>query len=80
MLVGVELPGRRVFLKVWKAEVGRVSVLFLDADIPENAPGDALTARLYGGDLRTRIVQELFLGVGGVRRCAASVSTLPPTT
>ena len=68
VLVGVELPGREVFLKVWKAEVGRVSVLFLDADIPENTPGDrALTARLYGGDLRTRIVQELFLGVGGVR-------------
>ena len=68
VLVSVELPGREVFLKVWKAEVGRVSVLFLDADIPENTPGDrALTARLYGGDLRTRIVQELFLGVGGVR-------------
>ena len=68
VLVSVELPGREVFLKVWKAEVGRVSVLFLDADIPENAPEDrALTARLYGGDLRTRIVQELVLGVGGVR-------------
>ena len=68
VLVSVELPGREVFLKVWKAEVGRVSVLFLDADIPENTPGDrALTARLYGGDLRTRIVQELVLGVGGVR-------------
>ena len=41
VLVSVELPGREVFLKVWKAEVGRVSVLFLDADIPENAPGIA---------------------------------------
>ena len=68
VLVSVELPGRELYLKVWKAEVGRVSVLFLDADIPENAPEDrALTARLYGGDSRTRIAQELVLGVGGVR-------------
>ena len=67
-LVSVELPGRELFLKVWKAEVGRVSVYLLDADIPANAPEDrALTARLYGGDLRTRIAQELILGVGGVR-------------
>jgi glycogen phosphorylase len=68
VLVSVELPGRELHLKVWKAEVGRVSVLFLDADIPENAPEDrTLTARLYGGNLRTRIAQELVLGVGGVR-------------
>ena len=68
VFVSVELPGRELLLKVWKAEVGRVSVLFLDADIPDNAPEDrALTARLYGGDLRTRIAQELILGVGGVR-------------
>ena len=68
VLVSVELPGRELHLKVWKAEVGRASLFFLDADIPENAPEDrALTARLYGGDLRTRIAQELILGVGGVR-------------
>lgn len=68
VLVSIELPGRELLLKVWKAEVGRVSVFFLDADIPENAPEDrTLTAQLYGGDLRTRIAQELILGVGGVR-------------
>src|SRR5215204_4521220 len=68
VLVSVELPGREVLLKVWKAEVGRVSVLFLAAEINENVPQHcALTARLYGGELRTRIVQELVLGVGGVR-------------
>jgi starch phosphorylase len=66
--VSVELPGRELLLKVWKAEVGRVSLLLLDADVLENAPEDrTLTARLYGGDLRTRIAQELVLGVGGVR-------------
>ncbi|HEX6709711.1 MAG TPA: alpha-glucan family phosphorylase, partial [Rubrobacter sp.] len=68
VLVSVGLPGRELFLKVWKAEVGRVPLLFLDADIPENTPEDReITARLYGGDLRTRIAQELVLGVGGVR-------------
>ena len=68
VLVGVDLPGRELLLKVWRAEVGRVVLLLLDADIPENAPEDrALTARLYGGDSRTRIAQELILGVGGVR-------------
>ena len=76
-LVSIELPNRELLLKVWKAEVGCVSVLFLDADIPENAPEDrALTARLYGGDLRTRIAQELVLGVGGVR-ALRSVGTYP---
>ena len=66
--MSVEMPGRELVLKVWKAEVGRIPVLFLDADIPENSPEDReLTARLYGGDLRTRITQELVLGVGGVR-------------
>lgn len=68
VLVGVDLPGRELLLKVWRVEVGRVVVLLLDADIDENAPEDrALTARLYGGDSRTRITQELILGVGGVR-------------
>jgi starch phosphorylase len=77
VLVSVELPGRELLLKVWKAEVGCVSVLFLDADIPENAPEDrALTTRLYGGDLRTRIAQELVLGVGGIR-ALRGVGTYP---
>ncbi|AHY45456.1 alpha-glucan phosphorylase [Rubrobacter radiotolerans] len=66
--VGVNLPGRELRLKVWRVEVGRVSVLLLDADIPENTPEDReLTSRLYGGDNRTRITQEIVLGIGGVR-------------
>jgi starch phosphorylase len=67
-MVSVELPGRSLRLKVWRSEVGRAGVLLLDADVPENSPEDRqLTARLYGGDNRTRIVQELILGVGGMR-------------
>lgn len=71
--VEVELPGRSLSLKVWRVEVGRTGILLLDADVPENTAEDrALTARLYGGDNRTRIAQELILGVGGVRALRAA--------
>src|SRR5688500_2767208 len=54
--------------RVWRAQVGRNALLLLDTDVEENRPEDReLTARLYGGDQRTRIRQELLLGVGGVR-------------
>ncbi len=77
-MVTVELPGRELYLKVWRAEVGRSTVLLLDADIPENSDDDRhLTARLYGGDNRTRIAQEMILGVGGVRALRA-VGLRPP--
>ncbi len=70
--VSIEMSGREVHLKVWKAEVGRVSLLLLDADVPENTPDDReLTSRLYGGDTRTRIAQEMILGLGGVRALRA---------
>ncbi len=66
--VSVGLPGREVRLKVWKVEVGRVKILLLDADVPENSDDDrALTSRLYGGGEWTRISQEMILGIGGVR-------------
>ena len=54
--------------RVWRVEVGRTTLLLLDSNLPENSESDrALTARLYGGDARVRIRQELLLGVGGVR-------------
>jgi len=57
---------------VWRLAVGRVTLLLLDCDCEGNSPEDRhLTARLYGGDLRTRIRQELVLGVGGVRALRA---------
>ena len=72
VLVSVAIPGRELYLKVWKVEVGRSTVLLLDADIPENSDEDReLTARLYGGGQPTRIAQELILGVGGVRALRA---------
>ena len=58
--------------KVWRAEVGRTALLLLDSKVEENSESDrALTSRLYGGDARVRIRQELLLGVGGVRAIQA---------
>ncbi|HJU83024.1 MAG TPA: alpha-glucan family phosphorylase [Holophagaceae bacterium] len=66
--VGVELPGRTVYLRLQLADVGRVRLLLLDTTDPENGHDDQhLAARLYGGDQQTRIQQELLLGVGGAR-------------
>ena len=54
--------------RVWRATVGRRTLLLLDSDVDGNLPEDRqLTARLYGGDARVRIRQELLLGVGGVK-------------
>lgn len=61
-----------IFAKVWKVDVGRVPLYLLDANVPENSDEDRhLTARLYGGDQRTRIRQEVLLGIGGTRALMA---------
>ena len=58
--------------KVWLMHVGRVRLYLLDCDVEGNRPQDReLTSRLYGGDLRTRVRQELVLGVGGVKALRA---------
>lgn len=58
----------KVSFRAWRAAVGRISVYLLDTDLPENEPlYRDLTRRLYGGDATTRIMQELLLGIGGVR-------------
>ena len=70
--VSVETRGAPIAARVWKATVGRNKLLLLDSDVEPNTPEDRqLTARLYGGDSRTRIRQELLLGVGGVRALKA---------
>ncbi|MCE2472711.1 MAG: alpha-glucan family phosphorylase [Anaerolineae bacterium] len=67
--ITIPLPGRDLFAQIWKVQVGRVSLYLLDTNIDENVrPEDRnLTDRLYGGDRRTRIRQEILLGIGGVR-------------
>jgi len=68
IVISVELPGRTVFAKVWKVQVGRIPLYLLDTDIPDNAPEDRrFSAQLYGGDQDMRITQEILLGIGGVR-------------
>ena len=66
--ISIALPGRTLFAKTWKAEIGRVTLYLLDTDIPENRPEDrTITDSLYGGDWENRLKQELLLGIGGVR-------------
>lgn len=67
--ISVPLPGRDLYAVIWKVQVGRVPLFLLDTNIPEN-PRDEdrnLTDRLYGGDRRTRIRQEILMGIGGIR-------------
>ncbi|MCS6840874.1 MAG: alpha-glucan family phosphorylase [Roseiflexus sp.] len=68
VVVEVDLPGRTIYAKVYRIQVGRVSLFLMDTDIHPNSPQDReLSARLYGGDQEMRIAQEIVLGIGGVR-------------
>lgn len=70
--VTVDLAGLPLVAQVWRANVGRVPLYFLDADVDEN-PDEmrAVTDRLYGGDTEHRLRQEILLGIGGVRALQA---------
>ncbi|WP_329194333.1 alpha-glucan family phosphorylase [Streptomyces sp. NBC_01435] len=67
--VVLALPGgRSLHAHIWQARVGRVPLLMLDSDVEENAPGEReVTDRLYGGGSEHRFLQEMLLGIGGVR-------------
>jgi starch phosphorylase len=71
------IEGRTVHLRAWRCEVKgvsdfKVSVYFLDTDLPENSEWDrTLTHTLYGGDQHYRFCQEVILGIGGVRMLRA---------
>ncbi|MFN8372831.1 MAG: alpha-glucan family phosphorylase [Anaerolineae bacterium] len=67
--ISVPLPGRDLYAQIWKVQVGRVPLYLLDSNIPENRLEEDrnLTDRLYGGDRRTRIRQEVLMGIGGIR-------------
>ena len=66
--ISVELPGRVVYAKIWQVKIGRISLYLMDTDVEQNNSSDRLlTARLYGGDQETRIQQEIFLGIGGIK-------------
>jgi starch phosphorylase len=71
--ISVDLPGRKLYAYIWRVQVGRVPLYLLDTNIPDNPREDdrSLTDRLYGGDKRTRIRQEIVLGIGGIRALEA---------
>jgi glycogen phosphorylase len=70
--ISVDIAGVPLVAQVWKADVGRVPLYFLDADVDDN-PDDirAVTDRLYGGDVEHRLRQEILLGIGGVQALQA---------
>ncbi len=68
VVVEVPVGERIVAAKAWRFEVGSIPLVVLDTDLEANHPDDrAITDRLYGGDKRHRLRQELILGVGGAR-------------
>ncbi|MEO8593252.1 MAG: alpha-glucan family phosphorylase [Candidatus Solibacter sp.] len=77
--VSVKLPTGSIFIQIWKLNVGRITLYLLDTNIAENVlPQDRdITDSLYGGDIDTRIRQEIVLGIGGMR--ALKAMGLKPT-
>ena len=70
--ITIETRKGTLLAKLWLMHVGRVKLYLLDCDVEGNSPEDReLTSRLYGGDERTRVRQELVWGVGGVRALKA---------
>jgi glycogen phosphorylase len=70
--VEIDLAGTPLVARVWRADVGRVPLYFLDTDVDDNPPEMRdITDRLYGGDTEHRLQQEILLGVGGVRALRA---------
>jgi starch phosphorylase len=72
LTVRVPIAGRQVGCRVWRVNVGRVGLLLLDTDIPDNDPAQRfITSRLYVGDPQLRLAQYVVLGIGGVRALRA---------
>lgn len=68
LMTSIAFPGRNIFAKIWRVDVGRIELYLLDTDIEENSAEDrTITYQLYGGDWENRLKQELLLGIGGVR-------------
>ncbi len=69
LIISEKIQRRRVYLKVWQVNVGRIKLYFMDSDILENSDEDLreITKRLYGGDQDMRIRQEIVLGMAGTK-------------
>ncbi|MCL1850416.1 MAG: alpha-glucan family phosphorylase [Bacteroidetes bacterium] len=67
-MITIALPGRTLYARIWRVEVGRIPLYLLDTDFDLNQPQDThITHTLYGGDIENRLKQEVLLGVGGFR-------------
>ena len=76
VMVEIQLSNETLRAQVWEVHVGRNTLLLLDTDVEGNSDENRqLAARLYFGDQRVRIRQELLLGVGGIRALAPAAST-----
>ena len=70
--VSVPIGNDTVQLRIWRGQAGHTTLYFLDSDLPTNHDGHrSITYRLYGGDESTRVMQEIVLGIGGVRALSA---------
>ncbi|MGF1499692.1 MAG: alpha-glucan family phosphorylase [Elainellaceae cyanobacterium] len=70
--IAVDYPGRTVYARVWRVQIGTVPLYMLDTNIEPNSQYDQdITDQLYGGDIDLRIHQEIMLGIGGVKMLRA---------
>ena len=70
--IEIKFPDRSIKVQVWETRVGRIPLYLLDSNVEGNDDYDRLlTARLYWSDLDRRIMQEVLLGIGGVRMLRA---------
>ena len=67
LIISVDMPKKKLYIKVWEIRVGRVTLYLMDSDIDANIPEyREITKTLYGGNQETRIQQEIVLGMAGV--------------
>lgn len=72
LYISLDFPGRTLYARVWRVDVGRIPLYLLDTDTPKNTAEDRIiTEKLYVADRDTRIRQEILLGVGGSKMLAA---------
>ena len=67
LIIAVDMPKKKLYIKVWEIKVGRVTLYLMDSDLEANiAEYREITKTLYGGNQETRIQQEIVLGMAGV--------------
>lgn len=67
LILSVKMAERNVYYQIWKISVGRIPLYLLDTNVSENSEADRkITDSLYGGNVETRIQQEILLGIGGI--------------